>query len=131
MRNRVYISARFSRREEMIEVSKAVQALGYEDVSRWLVLEESSNPKEKELANRAVVDKADVYACDTLIRFTDDLSVPLVPAGWCTASRFEETGMAQALGKLIIVVGGNQSLFDRLSSRLHVDTKAGLYMLLR
>lgn len=115
----------------MIEVSKAVQALGYEDVSRWLILEEGPKPSESTLRDRAGLDKADVYACDILIRFSDDLSTDTIPSRWGTASRFEETGMAQALGKTIIVVGGNQSLFDRLESRIHVPNKLSLYSLLR
>jgi hypothetical protein len=115
----------------MIDVSKAVTALGSEDISRWLVLEESATPSEKELRDRALIDKADVYACDILIRFTDDLSTPTVPSGWATASRFEETGMAEALGKMIIVVGGNQSLFDRLESRIHVPDTRFLYIFLK
>jgi hypothetical protein len=131
MRNRVYISARFGRREEMVEVSKAITKLGYEDVSRWLVLEEGAYPSEKEFRDRAHLDMSDVYACDILVRFTDDLSAPTVPSAWCTASRFEETGMAQALGKYIIVVGGTQSLFDRLESRIHVANKVELYATLR
>jgi len=129
--SKVYISARFSRREEMVEVSKQIKSIGYEDVSRWLVLEEGKNPSEEALRNRAHVDRDDVYACDILVRFTDDLSTSTVPSGWCTASRFEETGMAQALGKIIIVVGGNQSLFDRLESRIHVATVKELLMVLR
>jgi hypothetical protein len=128
---RVYISARFSRRAEMQEVSKAIKALGYEDVSRWLVLEESEHPTEAMLRERARVDKQDVHRCDILVRFSDDLSEPTVPSQWCTASRFEETGMADALGKIVIIVGGPQSLFDRLETRIHVKDTAELYAKLR
>ena len=131
MRQRVYRSARFDRREEMIAVSKSVQSLGYEDVSRWLILEEGANPSETTLRNRSHLDMSDVYSCDILVRFSDDLSSETIPARWGTASRFEETGMAQALGKTIIIVGGNQSLFDRLESRIHVCNKLSLYSLLR
>ena len=131
MKQRVYISARFDRREEMIDVSKSVQSLGYEDISRWLILEEGPTPSEAALRDRAYLDKSDVYACDILIRFSDDLSTETIPSRWGTTSRFEETGMAQALGKVIVVVGGNQSLFDRLETRTHVPDKQSLYILLR
>jgi len=128
---KVYISARFGRREEMIGISQQIQKLGYIDLSRWLVLEEGVNPSEEVLKERAHIDRDDVYACDILIRFSDDLTTPTVPSGWCTASRFEETGMAEALGKAIIIVGGNQSLFDRLESRLHMATVEELLLALQ
>ena len=131
MKQRVYISSRFDRRDEMKEVSKAVQALGFDDVSHWIVQEQGANPSETVLRDRATLDRNDVYACDILVRFSDDLTTATIPSRWGTASRFEETGMAYALGKTIIVVGGNQSLFDRLESRLHVPDKAALYTLLR
>jgi len=128
---KVYISARFERRNEMKAVSKKVQSIGYEDVSRWLVLEEGSRPSEAVLRERANIDRDDVYSCDILVRFSDDLTPSKVPSYWCTASRFEETGMAEVLGKIIIVVGGNQSLFDRLEPRIHVATKKELLFVLR
>jgi hypothetical protein len=59
-----------------------------------------------------------------IIRYSDDLSTPTVPAAWCTSSRFEEVGMASAWGKRIVIVSGVQSLFDRLPNRIHVaDTE--------
>ena len=127
---KVYLSARYDRKEEMREFSKGVVALGCEVVSQWLVAEESDKPTEEVLRFMARLDRNDVYRCDVLVRFTDDLSTPTVPAKWCTASRFEETGMAEALGKKIIVVGGNQSLFDRLESRIHVKNNEQLLAVL-
>ena len=74
MKQRVYISSRFDRREEMKDVSTAVQALGYDDVSHWIVQEEGANPSETVLRDRATLDRNDVYACDILVRFSDDLT---------------------------------------------------------
>jgi len=66
-----------------------------------------------------------------LIRFTDDLSTSTVPSVWCTGSRLEEAGYAQALGKDIVIVGGMQSIFDRLASRIHINNVTGLIIFLK
>lgn len=119
---KVYIASRFGRREEMKLVATQLEDLGVEITSRWLVLEEDENPTEEMLEERAEVDRDDVRRCDILVRYTDDLSTPTIPSSWGTASRMEEAGMAYAWGKKVIVVGGNQSLFDRLASRVHFET---------
>src|SRR5208282_3046625 len=123
-----YLAARFDRKEEMKALSILIVKLGIKVTSRWL--DEASMPESKRAQNRFLTDTAqmdaeDVRAADTLIRFSDDLTPLTVPSRWCTASRMEETGMAHAWGKHIIIVGGQQSLFDRFSSRVQLkDTDA-------
>lgn len=98
--------------------------------SRWL--DEEPYPKcpiaqKLFLRDRAYMDKADVQACDVLARFSDDLSTVAVPSGWCTCARMEETGMAEAWGKTIVVIGGRQSVFDNIPARIQLDNTLELY----
>jgi hypothetical protein len=120
----VYLAARFDRKDEMKALSLLIEELGVKCTSRWL--DEAPSPssvkaRERFLVDTAQMDADDVYAADTLIRFSDDFRTRrTVPSGWLTASRMEETGMAHAWGKTIVIVGGKQSLFDRFANRVHV-----------
>jgi hypothetical protein len=75
---------------------------------------------------RAQEDVEDVRAARILVRFTDDLNRPTVPAGLATGSRMFEMGLAYALGKIIIVVGGTQPIFDYLPGIFHLHDVAEL-----
>lgn len=131
---KVYLAARFDRKDEMKAISLRLKELGVTVTSRWL--DEEPLPKGKEAVERflrdtAQMDADDVKAADTLIRFSDDLKDRAsVPARWCTASRMEETGMAHAWGMNIIIVGGKQSLFDRFANRIHVKNVNALLKLI-
>jgi len=121
---KIYLAARFDRKDEMKKLSLIILSLGIGVTSRWLDEEpspSSEGAKERFLMDTAQMDADDVFAADILVRFSDDLSTPTIPSGWCTASRMEDTGMAHAWGKRIVIVGGKQSLFDRFSNRIHVQ----------
>ena len=124
----VYLAAAFHRKKEMKKLSLEIKKLGVKVTSRWLdeePLPEGKIKRKRFLENTAAKDANDVFAADTLIRFSDDLSTKKVPSVWCTCSRMEECGMAHAWGKKIIIVGGKQSLFDQFPQRVHVkDSKA-------
>lgn len=131
---KVYLAARFDRKEEMKALSLLLGVHGIECTSRWLdepPLPKGQRAQARFLQNTAQMDADDVYAADMLIRFSDDLSKPKVPSRWCTSSRMEETGMAHAWGKQIVIVGGKQSLFDRFTNRVHVRDAAELLRYLR
>jgi hypothetical protein len=126
---KVYLAAAFHRKEEMKELSLLIKELGVEVTSRWLDEEEAPHGPiklKRFLRNTAQMDADDVKAADTLVRFSDDLSKPTVPSQWCTGSRLEECGMAHAWHKDIIVVGGQQSLFDKFPQRIHLKDKHAL-----
>lgn len=113
----------------MKSLATQVEALGVTVTSRWL--EEAalpSDPKEQLmfLRENAQMDFDDVRDADILVRFTDDLSTSTVPSVWCTGSRMEEAGYAYALGKVVVIVGGMQSIFDRLESRIHLKNETAL-----
>lgn len=130
----VYLAAAFHRQKEMREFAKEIEALGVRVTARWLIEDPSpTDPIERErfLEKTAVMDMNDIERADVLIRFSDDLSHPFVPSDWCTSSRMEESGMATAWGKQVVVVGGKQSLFDRLLNRVHLKDKDELLHWLR
>lgn len=129
-----YLAAAFHRKDEMKEVSLKIAALGVNITSRWL---DEGPPPTTQLAYdnfmlaTAYMDADDLFAADTLIRFSDDLSTLTVPSKWCTGSRMEETGMAHTWGKRIIIVGGKQSIFDNFPYREHVKDVDALLDLIR
>ena len=74
-------------------------------------------------------DAADVKRCDTFIRWTDNEAkgtAELISRRLLSGGKLEETGMALAWGKRVIVVGGFQNIFDRLSVVQHVKDFAEL-----
>jgi hypothetical protein len=115
---KVYLAARYGRKAEMQEVAKILEAIGITVTSRWLTEPESANVVEEELQQAALRDYDDIRTVDYFVRFSDDLSTPTIPSSWGTASRMEETGMAEAWGIPIIIIGPKQSVFDRLPDRV-------------
>ena len=113
---KVYLAAAMHRREEIRAVAKRLEDVGIKVTARWL----EQNQRDMTLREVAEYDSADVFRADCLVRFSDDISTPTVPAGWCTCSRMEESGMAQAWGKMIVIVGGHQSVFDYFLNRVHL-----------
>ena len=129
-----YLAAAFHRQKEMRELAKEVEALGVTVTSQWLYEDPAPTDlieKEKFLEENAIMDMNDVERADVLIRFSDDLSSPFIPSEWGTASRMEEAGMATAWGKQVVIVGGKQSLFDRLLNRVHLKDKTELLFWLK
>lgn len=99
----------------MIQLRSELNMLGVRVNSRWL--DESEMPlegQEKYLREHAFMDIQDVVGCNIFVRFSDDLSIPLVPAELATGGRFVEMGIALREGIPIVVVGGHQVLFDYL-----------------
>jgi nucleoside 2-deoxyribosyltransferase len=131
---KLYLAAAYHRKDEMKALAVRIEAFGHTVTSRWLEEEAMPiDPMEQLLFLRstATMDFDDVRSADMLVRFTDDLSTSTVPSVWCTGSRMEETGYAYALGKDIVIVGGMQSIFDRLESRLHLRNEAALLHFLK
>ena len=126
---KVYLAAAFHRQKEMRNLALDIELMGIDVTSRWLLEHLAPiDPEAREnfYEENAIMDMADVKRCDILVRFSDDLACPFVPSEWCTASRMEESGMATAWNKQIVVVGGKQSLFDRLFNRVHLKDKTEL-----
>jgi nucleoside 2-deoxyribosyltransferase len=118
---KVYLAAAWHRREEIRKIAQDLRHLGVDVQARWLDEREGGRHYSAQfLRSRAIIDVHDVRECDILIRFSDDLSQPFIPAYLATGSRMFEMGYAYAQGKPIIVVGGHQPVFDYLPNVVHL-----------
>lgn len=134
---RIYLAAAWSRRQEMIKLTKELERdiPGLVINARWIKID----PPDKTFWQRtaqentrlALEDKQDAITSDILVRFTDDLSSSTVPAHLATGSRMVEMGMAVISGVPVIVVGGKQNLFDCLPEVQHVKNVVALKRVLR
>jgi hypothetical protein len=112
---KIYLAARYSRNPEMRSVRDLLVAAGHEVTSRWIdnhggELEESLTPErlaaEPEFCGRfANVDVEDLRAAEMCISFTG--------AGG-KGGRHVEFGMAQALGKRLVLIGPRENVFHCL-----------------
>ena len=120
---RLYLAASYSRKEEIRKIADELIAMGFKVRARWLYEPDaqlSPSTRYEFLRSRAEIDVEDVMACEVLVRFSDDLSAPTVPSHLATGSRMFEMGLAWANSKPVVVVGGNQCVFDYLNSITHV-----------
>lgn len=110
----VYIAARYSRKEEMIEVQRELERVGLIVTSRWLTephpattgLEDVSDADNRYYAG---VDLEDIERCDHILFFSES---NLYPRG----GRHVEFGYALGLGKKLHVVGERENIFHYLDS---------------
>ena len=108
---RVYLAARYDRRDELRVYREQLQAIGVEVTSRWLdetgsLSGDMEVGKEDFYKETASVDLEDVRRADTIIFFAED---PLL--GWKRGGRHVEFGYALALAKHIIVLGPKENVF--------------------
>lgn len=122
----IYIASRYGRKQEAAALAEQIRALGIEVSSRWLSPDELPTNDVVELRRRAEQDFADVRRASILVRMSDPMDTEFSPTSWLSASRMEESGYAEALGIQVIVLGGHQSVFDHLSSRVHLADKEAL-----
>ena len=108
---RVYLAARYRRREELRRRAGELAALGHEITSRWIRGGHSASGDLDDplWAEYARDDFEDVAAADAVVCF-------LEPNGGGSGGRHAEFGMALAWGKRVIVVGEPEHLFHTLPS---------------
>jgi hypothetical protein len=130
---RIYLAARYSRREELCQYRAELEELGHAITSRWLngshqidkhvtpigdhgekLVEgdsgESSAQVDALRAHFATEDCADVASAGVVISFTEPPRSALGNRG----GRHVEFGMAIALHKRLIVIGHRENLFHYL-----------------
>lgn len=104
---RVYLAARYGRRDEMQGTARWLRSLGYVVTSRWVECEDDDQMDSPEAARWAVNDVTDVLASDVLVLFGERAGVPGAGRG----GRMVELGVALGAGKEIIIVGPVENVF--------------------
>lgn len=115
---KIYLAARYSRREELCIYRAELQALGHTVTSRWLNGDHQVDDKglsaqahESERVRFATEDWDDLMAADCCISFTE------IPRSERTrGGRHVEFGGAMAAGKRCIVIGPRENVFHCLPS---------------
>lgn len=123
---KIYLAARYSRREELCEYRKLLQEMGHIVTSRWLDGKHQIDDKGKPItdAGEDLVENAageegnqlrlkfanddykDVYSCELLIAFTEPPRSDASRGG-----RHVELGLALAWLRRVWVVGHRENLF--------------------
>ena len=120
--NKVYLAARYDRRDELREYRKELNSWGVEVTSRWLDEHEPLNSQmgehsEEFYITTARVDLEDVDSADTIIFFSEN---PL--EGFRRGGRHVEYGYALKAGKNIIVAGPKENVFHYGTGAVHYDS---------
>lgn len=129
---KVYLAARFSRRDELNRYRTELEAEGITVTSRWLLgghewvgTPDEAIPRPK-LAQFAVEDLADLMAADVVVCFTESPR-----SGPARGGRHTEFGYALAKGKPVVCVGHIENVFYALPDVLYVESwEAALHVLL-
>ena len=109
---KVYLAARYSRKDEMREYADRLQRADHHVTSRWVEVKHNVEDidRERELASRyALEDSEDLTAADAVVVFTEPPRKELTRGG-----RHVEFGMALALQKRLFVVGPSENVFYAL-----------------
>lgn len=117
---KVYIAARYERREEMLDHARGLDTLGHVSTARWLNGEHESLDNVPGWGGRAAEfaldDQRDIFAADWLVMFTDPPGTPE------RGGRHVEFGYALALTELgawrVAIVGEPENIFHWLP-RVH------------
>ena len=127
---RIFLSARYGRREEMIQRGAELVEAGHEIVSRWLYVDGmTEDAREVEAATEsmpvfkampfAIQDLSDLDNAEVFIAFTEETSSPYGRGG-----RHVEYGIAlerhrRNMLDLIIVIGPRENIFHCVKGSAH------------
>lgn len=105
---RIYLSAQYGRRAELVSYRDQLQFHGFGVTSRWLgaAQEEGSTEQRQSLAEG---DIGDLHDAGTVVVFTEPADSTASRGG-----RHVEFGLALALSKWIMVVGPRENVFHCL-----------------
>jgi hypothetical protein len=111
---KIYLCARYGRRDELREYATEANRAGLHVVSRWLYLNEADSAGPDEQARWAERDWDEIRQCDALVFFAE--TDPLAP-GAGRGGRNVEWGLALALRRMRILVGAPENCFHQLAYR--------------
>ena len=108
---KVYLAARYSRRDELREHKSILEKHGIEVTSRWLLENEPLDSKmgqhtEDFYVETANIDIEDIDVADAVVFFSEE---PFV--GTPRGGRHVEFGYAHAIGRPIYVIGPKENIF--------------------
>lgn len=112
---KIYLAARYSRRDQLRDVAEELRRIGHTITSRWLETDWLCNDVGRSTAappeyreQYALIDMEDVKVADVVVNFTE------APDSGGRGGRHVEFGLAVAWGKRLIVVGHRENLFHHL-----------------
>lgn len=108
---KLYLAARYSRKDEMKAYAGMLRRGGYIVTSRWLddPGEEWTDKECPVWKERAIIDLEDVEEADVVVSFTHPRDTMTSGGG-----RHVEFGYGYALGKIMIIIGEKENVFHHL-----------------
>jgi nucleoside 2-deoxyribosyltransferase len=108
---KIYLAARYSRKDEMNAYAKMLTRGGYTVTSRWLEGHNAvwSGYEDLMLTAYAMADLEDIDKADTVISFTEPRGTPTTGGG-----RHVEFGYGYLKGKRMIIIGERENIFHHL-----------------
>ena len=130
---RIYLAARYSRREELLGYAKILEGLGHKITSTWIDGHHETRPNidhvatDLERGDWAEEDLNDLARCDAIVAFTNQ------PNGYGRerGGYHVEFGIALGMHKRLIVVGPRVNVFHCLITVEQYDDFLGLLLQLR
>jgi len=99
---KLYLAARYKRREEMEQYANRLKMFGYGITATWVYGGEEGKPRDY----IALLDLEDIDRADAVVSFTELWDTPVVRGG-----RHVEFGYGLAKGKEMIVIGNRENVF--------------------
>lgn len=119
---KIYLAARYGRREEMQCMASLLLAMGHEVTSRWLCGDhqaadnEVDCPEPAKACHFALDDYFDIDQAQLVISFTESIRTP------SRGGRHVEFGLGLAMGKRMWIVGPREHVFHCLAKVIHFTT---------
>ena len=118
-KGKIYVAARYTRRDEMRILARLLKDTGFAVTSRWLFENKPLNTQLGDdspqfYAETAIVDIEDIDRADTILFFSED---PLI--GTPRGGRHVEYGYALGTGKRMVIIGGPENIFHYLPGVVH------------
>jgi hypothetical protein len=103
----VYLSSRYGRRREMLQVATDLTKSGHQVVSTWIE-HPNSMIKAQSSPHLAVKYLFETESCDVLVHYSEKSGTPGAECGW----RMVELGAALITNKRVIIVGPIENTFS-------------------
>lgn len=108
---KLYLAARYSRREEMADYANLLTIMGHEVTSRWLMGHHHAWTGEYDSLWQqfALADFEDVDKAEVVVSFTHPRNTLTAGGG-----RHSEFGYGYAKGKRMVIIGERENIFHHL-----------------